>query len=129
MKAKFFIVTMILLLLSFPARPVDIKRVESEPQKPESLQKAVSDVDETPEEAIAQRAKGYLLKGELKTMTANTGKIVGHDFSNWSNPEGLYKGFQYLAAVGMMVGVNGARNDSPQELKGSTSSPCSSSTR
>lgn len=77
----------------------------------------VSAVDESPEEAIAQRAKGFMLKGELKTMTANTGKIVGHDFSNWSNPEGLYKGFQYMAAVGMMVGVNGARPNDSDSLK------------
>ena len=62
-----------------------------EGRQPVQLQKemVVSAIDETPEEAIAQRAKGYMLKGELKTMTANTGKIVGHDFSNWSNPEGL----------------------------------------
>ncbi len=118
MKAKFFIVTFLLIVLASTTWAVDVKRVEPDAEPaPESLQKVVSEVGETPEEAIAQRAKGYLLKGELKTMTANTGKIVGHDFSNWSNPEGLYKGFQYLAAVGMMVGVNGARNDSPEELK------------
>ncbi|MCK5738552.1 hypothetical protein KAH55_05200, partial [bacterium] len=88
-------------------------------RQPRQLQKemVVSAIDESPEEAIAQRAKGYMLKGELKTMTSNTGKIVGHDFSNWSNPEGLYKGFQYMAAVGMMVGVNGARPNDPDSLK------------
>ena len=116
MKAKFFILLFLFAAASLWA--VDTERVEGEPQaEDESLAKVVSNIDETPEEAIAQRAKGYLLKGELKTMTANTGKIVGHDFSNWSNPEGLYKGFQYLAAVGMMVGVNGARNDSPENVK------------
>ncbi len=118
MKTKFFIFTLMFLFTATMLWAVDVKRVDGEPQvDDESLAKVVSDIDETPEEAIAQRAKGYLLKGELKTMTANTGKIVGHDFSNWSNPEGLYKGFQYLAAVGMMVGVNGARNDSPDAKK------------
>ncbi|MBN1479136.1 hypothetical protein EH223_15690, partial [candidate division KSB1 bacterium] len=119
MKAKFFIMSFILLFITLSAWAIDTRQVESEqPQQSEpGLAKIVSEVDETPQEAIAQRAKGFLLKGEVKTMTANTGKIVGHDFSNWSNPEGLYKGFQYLAAVGMMVGVNGARDDSPQALK------------
>ncbi|RPH97583.1 MAG: hypothetical protein EHM72_13460, partial [Calditrichaeota bacterium] len=106
-----------ILLFALTLGAADHRDAGSTPAEDESLGKLVSQVDETPEEAIAQRAKGYLLKGEVKTMTANTGKIVGHDFSNWSNPEGLYKGFQYLASVGMMVGVNGARNDSPQELK------------
>lgn len=116
---KTFSFTLIVLLFTsaFSLRAADVRRPEPSGSKDESLAKVSSTMAETPEEAIAQRAKGYLLKGELKTMTANTGKIVGHDFSNWSNPEGLYKGFQYLAAVGMMVGVNGARNDSPQELK------------
>ncbi|MDZ7371938.1 MAG: hypothetical protein ONB12_12290, partial [candidate division KSB1 bacterium] len=95
----------------------DVRRPHASDKEPSSLAKSSSSLAEKPEEAIAHRAKGYLLKGELKTMTANTGKFVGHDFSNWSNPEGLYKGFQYLASVGLLVGVNGARNNSPQELK------------
>jgi len=119
MKSNFFIITSMFLLPAISLPAIDSRQVEPEQSQSEaeSLAKVVSEVDETPQEAIAQRAKGFLLKGEVKTMTANTGKIVGHDFSNWSNPEGLYKGFQYLAAVGMMVGVNGARDDSPQEIK------------
>ncbi len=115
---RLFVALLFFFILSSGLWAVDTKRAEPTAEsEQQSLGKVTSIVDETPEEAIAQRAKGYLLKGELKTMTANTGKIVGHDFSNWSNPEGLYKGFQYLAAVGMMVGVNGARNDGPQSLK------------
>jgi len=119
MKTKFFISILILIATLSSVWAVDVKRDRQTPEKSddESLAKTTSEIGETWEEAIAQRAKGYLLKGELKTMTSNTGKIVGHDFSNWSNPEGLYKGFQYLAAVGMMVGVNGAHDGSPDEIK------------
>ena len=115
-KSILFLLSLMILFSNTSILAIDTKRA-SATTEPAALAKSVDSVDETPEEAIAQRAKGYLLKGELKTMTANTGKFVGHDFSNWSNPEGLYKGFQYLAAVGMMVGVNGARPNDPLELK------------
>ncbi len=117
-KLFIFIIVLSLLLMATILRAVDAKKTDTKSAPPEkSMEKTISTIKETPEEAIAQRAKGYLLKGELKTMTANTGKFVGHDFSNWSNPEGLYKGFQYLASVGIMVGVNGARNDDSEILK------------
>ncbi len=110
------IIWAILLVVACSLRAEEARRPHAS-RGPQDLAKTASLSEEKPEDAIAHRAKGYLLKGELKTMTANTGKFVGHDFSNWSNPEGLYKGFQYLASVGILVGVNGARDNSPAEVK------------
>jgi len=119
-RIKRFIIPFLLLGLISLVWAVD-ESIQNPPeiQDEASLGKVLSTIDETPEEALAQRSKSYMLKGQLKTCVSNTGKYIGYDpyGGNWANPEGLYKGFQYIADLSIIVGVNGAREDDPQEIK------------
>jgi hypothetical protein len=103
---------LLLIALLFTAVTLTASDVKDERKQKKSersrLDKAAQHLQETPQEALAQRARAYMSKGQLKLATHNIGKFSGWDpFINSveANPEGLYKGFQYLAGVSIMVGV------------------------
>lgn len=111
MRARSILLLFMFLLIAAVITAFDVKEdrksKKSQRDQKSNLGKTAQPQD-TPEEALAQRGRAYLSKGQLKLATHNVGKFSGWDpFLNSveANPEGLYKGYQYLAGVSIMVGV------------------------
>ena len=58
---------------------------------------------------ILNRGRGYLSKGELQFATHNYGSFI--EFEDYSSPSGLYKGYQYISDVSLILGVPGKLPD------------------
>ena len=58
---------------------------------------------------ILNRGRGYLSKGELQFATHNYGSFI--EFEDYSSPSGLYKGYQYISDVSLLLGVPGRLPD------------------
>lgn len=53
------------------------------------------------------RARGYALRGDLKTTFWNNGLLTGSNFSNDPSPEGFYGDYQYVPAFSFVLGIPG----------------------
>ena len=58
---------------------------------------------------LLNRARGYMSKGELQFATHNYGSFI--EFEDYSSPSGLYKGFQYISDVSLILGAPGRKPD------------------
>jgi len=58
---------------------------------------------------VLNRGRGYLSKGELQFATHNYGSFI--EFEDYSSPSGLYKGYQYISDVSLILGVPGKLPD------------------
>lgn len=95
---KIFLLSLISILIvnTLPAK-------ERLPFEKQNLQK-VSAFD-----PVLNRGRGYLSKGELQFATHNYGSFI--EFEDYSSPSGLYKGYQYISDVSLIMGVPGRLPD------------------
>ncbi len=58
---------------------------------------------------VINRARGYMSKGELQFATHNYGSFI--EFEDYASPSGLYKGYQYISDVSLILGAPGKDAD------------------
>ena len=93
----------LLVLLSVILLATLLQAAEPLPYKQKGFRKA------TAFDPILNRGRGYVSKGELQFATHNYGSFI--EFEDYSSPSGLYKGYQYISDVSLIMGVPGRMPD------------------